>query len=207
MNLHEPATFMTDGLLGGLALYLAWRLRAPAPAARWWRHTFVLTAVSALVGGAYHGFAPNFPAQVGTAWWTLTLWSVGGVSAGLAMSLLHAVVPVTGQARWRVLVGTKLGLALAAAVIWPVFLVAIVDYGLALAAWLVAAMVTSRPWRGPMLAGIGLSVGAALVQQSGWSRLPNLNHNDLYHLGQGLALIAFFSAARRLGMSDKMGSP
>ncbi len=206
LNLHEPATFLTDCLLAGLALFLAWRLRAAAPAVRWWRRTFGLTAASAFVGGTYHGFGPNFSAAIQSAWWLVTLWIISGVSASLAMSLLHELAPAQRHEFWRRVIGLKFVLALVVAVAWPDFLIAIVDYGLALGSWLVAALAVNRPWRGWMLAGLGLSVGAAIVQQSGWPRLPPLNHNDLYHLIQALGLIAFFRGARRMGMSDKVGS-
>lgn len=206
MNLHEPATFLTDGLLGGLALYLAWRLQPTAPAVRQWRYTFLLTGLSALVGGAWHGFAPDFPVAIQTAWWVLTLWLISGVSACLALSLMQEWAPAAHQPRWRRLIGLKFALAVVTAAVWPVFVVAIVDYGLALAAWLLAALITHRAWRGRMLAGISLAVSAALIQQSGWPRLRYFNHNDLYHLIQALALVAFFQAVRRLGVNDKFRS-
>lgn len=206
MTLHEPATFLTDCLLAGLALTLAWRLRPGGGAARWWRHTFTLTGVSALVGGTFHGFAPNASVPVQALWWLATLWLISGVSACLLLGLIAEVAPAGHRTFWRVVVVAKLALALVVAALRPEFVVAIVDYGIALAAWLLAALSVSRRWRGWMLAGIGLSVGAAIVQQSGWPRLPLFNHNDLYHLIQAIGLIAFFQGARRLGMSDKLGS-
>ena len=54
-----------------------------------------------------------------------------------------------------------------------------------------------RPWRGWMLAGIGLSIIAALVQQLGWAPAPHFNHNDLYHVIQALALGGFYRAGRK----------
>lgn len=203
MNLHEPATFLTDGLLGGLALYLAWRLPPTEPAVRQWRRTFLLTGLSALVGGAWHGFAPSFPAGIQTAWWTATLWLINGVSACLALSLMHEWAPAAHHPWWRRVIGLKFAVSFIIAAVWPIFAVAIVDYGLSLAAWLLAALATNRAWRGYMLAGIGLAVGAALIQQSGWPQQRWFNYNDLYHLIQALALVAFFQGARRLGVYDK----
>ena len=56
MTVHEPATLLTDLLLGALAGWLAGRLRRnPAAPARWWSRALLLTAASALVGGTYHG--------------------------------------------------------------------------------------------------------------------------------------------------------
>jgi len=206
VTLHEPATFLTDCLLAGLAWTLAWRLRPGHGSARWWKHTFTLTGVSALVGGTFHGFAPNVPSSVQSLWWLATLWVISGVSACLLLGLIAEIAPAGHRSFWRVAVVAKLVLALLAVAFRPDFVVVIVDYGVALTAWLLAALLVPRPWRGWMLAGIGLSVGAAIVQQSGWPRLPFFNHNDLYHLIQAIGLMAFFQGARRLGMSDKLGS-
>ena len=115
MNLHEPATFLTDCLLAGLALALAWRLRAAASAVRWWRRTLGMTAASALVGGTYHGFAPNFGPALQSAWWLATLWIISGVSACLALSLMHELAPPPRLRFWRTLIGAKGALAAASA--------------------------------------------------------------------------------------------
>jgi len=54
-----------------------------------------------------------------------------------------------------------------------------------------------RPWRRWMLAGVGLSIAAAVVQQMHWGFSPRFNHNDVYHLIQAFALIAFYRAGRK----------
>ena len=68
MTIHEPATLLTDYLLTGLGLGLAWHLRrlpgSENPATRWWIRSLVVMAISAFVGGSYHGFAPYFPPHV-----------------------------------------------------------------------------------------------------------------------------------------------
>ena len=97
------------------------------------------------------------------------------------------------------LVGAKFGLFAAIAVVQPVFLVAIADYGLALLAWVAAALFCQRAWRGWMLGAIGLSVVAAVVQQAKWAPHPQFNHNDLYHVIQAGALCLFYRAALHLG--------
>lgn len=202
MTIHEPATFLTDCVLAALAATLAWRLRVAGPAAGWWRRAFVLIAVSAIVGGTYHGFAPHAPEAARSLWWFATLATISGVSACLLLSLIHEMAPVGRIPLWRGIVTAKLIVALLVAAARPEFIVAIADYGLALGAWLLASLRVARPWRGWMLAGIGLSAAAAVVQQSDWPRLTHFNHNDLYHLIQALGLIAFFQGARRLGMSN-----
>jgi hypothetical protein len=50
-----------------------------------------------------------------------------------------------------------------------------------------------------MLAAIGLSVIAALVQQLQVSPSLQFNHNDLYHVIQAFALGGFYRAGTGLG--------
>ena len=197
MTIHEPATLLTDCLLAGLAGVLAWRLPVAGPAARWWRRVMVITAVSALIGGGYHGVAPNFPAAVGNAWWIATLLGVCAASAAVEFSLLHELLPAGSQRAWPALIATKLTVFAGAAITHPVFALAIADYGLALLAWAIAALMARRAWRCWMLAGIALSVIAAVIQQMRWDVSAHFNHNDIYHVVQSLALIGFYRAARK----------
>jgi hypothetical protein len=81
----------------------------------------------------------------------------------------------------------------------PVFIVAVLDYGMTMLTWCALALVSRRIWRVPMLVAVGLSIAAALVQQSRWSPSVRLNHNDIYHLIQALALVGFYRAGRHFG--------
>jgi hypothetical protein len=73
------------------------------------------------------------------------------------------------------------------------------DYGLAMLAWVAAALVLRRKWSGWMLSGVGLSAVAGWVQQSGWGLSPGFNHNDVFHVIQALALVGFYRAGSGLG--------
>ncbi len=204
MTVHEPSTLLTDYLLAALAGWLAWRLALGASAAisatRWWGRTLGLTAISAFVGGSYHGFGPNFPAVVGI-WWTAVLLIVCLLSAAMAMSLLHELVPVKQHRLWLTLIAVKFTGFTVWAIVHPVFVVVIADYGMTLVAWAVAALWVRRAWSGWMLTGIALSVVAAVAQQMRWGLSPQFNHNDLYHVIQALALVAFYRAAGKLAGS------
>jgi hypothetical protein len=201
VTIHEPATLVTDLLLAVLGGWLAWRLHRRMPAthlaAHWWSRTLALTAVSAFVGGTYHGFAPNFPDALRATWWIVTLFIISLTAAAMAMSLLHELVPPAGQRRWLVVIAFKLAAFGGAVFTHPRFVVVIIDYGLVLVLWAVAALWSRRPWRGWMLAGVGLSVAAAVVQQMRWGFSPQFNHNDVYHVIQACALIAFYRAGRK----------
>jgi hypothetical protein len=202
MTLHEPATFITDCLLSGLAAVLAFKLRRrttpSAPAQRWLIRSLAALALSALVGGAYHGFAPEITPHVAAAWWWVTLVLIHVVSASLGLSLLHTVASPRLHNCLRSVIACKFaGFALLAA-LHPVFLVPVLDYGSTMLAWLLAALLLRRRWWIPMAIAISLSAVAASVQQLGWSPFSGFNHNDLYHLIQGLALLAFYRAGLRL---------
>lgn len=201
MTIHEPATLATDLLLAVLGGGLAWRLRRKVtpdnPAAIWWCGALLAMAVSALIGGLYHGFAPNFPEEVDGIWWRLVLVMISGMALTMAVSLIHEIKPRSRG--WMRLVGVKCLLAVSVVMVRPDFLVAMADYGLAMLAWVAAALVLRRKWSGWMLAGVGLSAVAGWVQQSGWGLSPGFNHNDVFHVIQALALVGFYRAGCGLG--------
>lgn len=204
MTLYEPATLITDYLLAALTLALGWRLRRGEPplARRWFARTLLLSALSAFVGGSYHGLAPNFAADIAAIWWRAVLIVLSFVSAALALSWMHEIAPPIHH-RWvRLVIVLKLVVFVMIALIKPAFLIAIADYGIALMAWLVAALLLRRPWRGWMLTAIGLSAAAAAIKQLRFSPSPHFNHNDLFHVVQGVAFIAFYRAGRLFGRTN-----
>ncbi len=154
-------------------------------------------ALSALVGGLYHGFAPNFHTAVDGGWWRVVLCLICVMGLTMAVSLIHEIRPRGGG--WMRLVGAKFLLSVSAVMFWPDFRVAMADYGLAMLAWVVAALVLRRKWSGWMLLGVGLSAVAGWVQQSGWGLSPGFNHNDVFHVIQALALVGFYRAGCGLG--------
>lgn len=201
MTIHEPATLATDLLLAVLGFGLAWRLRKKVSpdnrAATWWCAALVAMAVSALVGGLYHGFAPNFPPPVDGVWWRLVLLLICMMGLTMAVSLIHEVAP-DGR-KWIRVAALKCLLSIGTVMAWPDFRVAMADYGLAMLAWVPAALVLRRGWSGWMLGAVALSAVAGWVQQSGWSLAAGFNHNDAFHVIQALALAGFYQAGCHLG--------
>src|SRR5688572_14746622 len=111
MTLHEPATFATDLLLAGLGAFFAFRLKGAGESSAvrtWWIRAMVLMAVSAFVGGCYHGFAPEVPAPVEIWWWRTVLWIICGLGFAMGMSLFCELGPRSG---WRVLLQVKFAAA------------------------------------------------------------------------------------------------
>jgi hypothetical protein len=203
MTIHEPATLATDYLLAALAAILAWRLRRRLPPgnrpAHGWCYALGLTAAAAAVGGSSHGFGPNLPPGPAQALWVLTLLLLSMTSAAMSMSLIEEIAPPGQRAFWRLFVALKFAGFAIGELLHPVYLVAIVDYGTAMLAWLAAALILRRRWCAWTIAAIAFSLVAAVVQQSRWDISPAFNHNDLYHVIQAFALACFYLAALRLG--------
>lgn len=195
MTLHEPATFVTDLLLAVLGAWLALRLRRepPSSALNWWIASLSLMGASAFIGAFYHGFSPEVPAAVEARWWLVVLWTICGLGFAMGMSLLREFDPPRSHL-WGGLLVAKFAISCTAVSFHPGFIVAMADYGLAMLAWTLASLFGRRSWRGPMLAGIGLSLMAAVIQHTRRGLTEHFNHNDLFHVVQALALFAFYRA-------------
>jgi hypothetical protein len=200
---EEPATFLTDYLLAGLGVgfaVLLWTASDGGDARRLWAGALATIGAGAAIGGSSHALG----AAEDAGW----LWNGTMIAIGLASCLLGvaAVRAFVGPPPIRSGLTAILSLALLAYVWWvlghPDFQWAVLDYGLTLAALLVAASVlwwrrreTSAPW---LIGAILVSFVAAGVQQLELSPHPRFNHNDLYHLVQAAGLWLFYRAGRSL---------
>jgi hypothetical protein len=194
MTVHEPMTLATDLALGTLTAVFAALLFREARvsgsiAMRLWGCAFVCSAAAALLGGLNHGFGPELSEGGRAALWKATLLVGGGTSFFLVASAARAVLPPGPQ---RILLGAAF-LKLVAYAVWvwehPVFKWLVYDYGSAMLA--VAVLHGLRLWNGPaapgswwVLGGIAASMGAAVVQGSGFVLHRHFNHNDLFHVLQ-----------------------
>jgi hypothetical protein len=192
MNLSEPMTAVTDYLLAGVTAWLCILLFKHRESQRcrfFWAVAFAALAVGAFIGGTWHGLVRS------DVLWKATLVMIGVASCSmLAGSLLAAL---TGAVRNILLwfTGGKLLLYLSSLLERGDFMVVIIDTGIAFAA--VAALHLWR-WNGWIVAGVGASVAAALVQASGLALHEHFNHNDLYHVIQIAAMALLYRGARRL---------
>lgn len=205
MTIYEPATLITDGLLAVLGFALAGAMRRRVglnhPATLWWYRALMAMALGACLGGLYHGFAPNFPPWVDGVWWRVVLVNLCLIGLTMGLSLTRELGL---REFWRRLVYRKCLVAIVAVMLWPEFLVAILDYGSVMVLWLVASLIVRRGWSFYMATGVVLSAVAAWIQQSDLSLSAAFNHNDLFHVIQALALIGFFQAGVRLGACDDL---
>lgn len=200
MTIHEPATLLTDYLLALLAMVCGWQLgRHANPPQRWWSRALWMTGTAALVGGTHHGFGPLLGEAASAALWRATLVLLSLTSAAMSMTLVHEFAPEPSRRAWSCLVWCKFAGFTLVGLVHPFFLVAIVDYGLAMLALAAAALCAARAWRGPMLAAVALSALAAAVQQMQWGFSAHFDHNALYHVIQGAAVFLFHRAGQKLG--------
>jgi len=193
--INEPMTLATDYLLAlvtGGAGVLALRHAAGQSCRRWWGIAFLALALGAALGGSHHGFAIE-------ALWRPTLMAVGAASA--AMLAGSAVATTAGHARSALLGLAAAKLAAFWACVWrdDRFIWVVADTGMAFVlVGLLHALRWRRPGSRPIVAGVVLSIVAGLVQASGLDLHRHFNHNDLYHVIQAVAIVAYYRGVRLL---------
>ena len=94
MQITEPVTMLTDYALAAASLYFAFLLaRIIGPRNRvsaWlWCAAFLASAIAALIGGIYHGFASYFDARTLRSIWNVTVFVIG-LSCGCMVGGIHA---------------------------------------------------------------------------------------------------------------------
>jgi hypothetical protein len=208
MTLHEPATLLTDYLLALLGMICGWKLaRLANPPQRWWSRALRLMGAAAFIGGTHHGFGPLLGEIASAALWRATLLLISLTSAAMSLTLVQEFAPEPPRCAWSCLVWSKFACSALIGIVYPVFLVVIADYGLAMLALAAAALFSARAWRGPMFAAVAFSALAATVQQMQWGFSVHFDHNALYHVIQGTAVFLFYRAGLKLGTKDRGKQP
>ena len=210
--MHEPMTMATDYLLGGVTLVLAIKLllqgrRLGERSVMFWGVAFALSSTAAFVGGTYHAFTPSMTAPFARALWLVTLIALSLGSLTLLIGSILAFSPQKLRSPFLVLAVLKC-LAFTVFILRKeTFLYAIAEYGSTLLVILVMQLArwrttSSGPW---LIAGVFVSVIAALIQQSGVIFHRHFNYNDLYHLVQIGAMWLIYRAG--LLIRDSLPSP
>jgi len=193
--ISEPMTLATDYLLALLTAVLAvliLRATDRQQARRLWGIAFLALALGAALGGTYHGFRLE-------ALWKPTLYAVGLASFGMICGSAYAAT--RGPLRYALLAFAPLKLL--AFVIWishdDRYIRVVADTGVSFAiVALLHAFTWSRAGSPRIVGGVALSVVAAAAQASGFELHRHFNHNDLYHVLQALAMLAYYAGVRRL---------
>ena len=203
----EPSTLATDYMLGALCAALAWHLRSKAHGAdrramRFWAQALAATAVGSFAGGTYHGFSTVLPAPLARAIWAVTTIVVGMAACLLLSATLTAAVPRRSRRWLLVAVWGQFAIYAAWMLRHDAFVNVIVEYGLAMLFVLLLHVAAPRLRREPstrwVVAGVALTLVAAGVQQSGFDLHRHLNHNDLQHLVQMVAVWFLYKGGSHL---------
>lgn len=206
MTLLEPDVALTDFGLAVECAVLAWLVRNGAyPQGKlrfWFVVFFAALGIAALMGGIDHGLIADKRSLAHASVWTGTLLAIGIASlAGWAIGA-HLALP-TVYTVWitRIASISFAAYAVVVLLVSQSFAVAVIYY-LPAAAFLFIAFVTVhiRYRTASAIVGAGsvaLMFVAAAVQHSGFGlHSQYFNHNALYHVIQGVALILLFRAAR-----------
>lgn len=211
----ELTTGATDALLALLAAFgarwLGRRGLEPARAAAW-SLVFRLIAGASALGAVAHGLALSAGARA--AIWHPLYLLLGLVVAAFLVAALHDLRGAAAARRWRwplLAVGAAFyGVSVVASGAFVVF-VAYEAVAMLLALGTYAALAARRrlAGAGTLAAGIALNLAAAGVQASTLScdLLVPLDHNGLFHVVQGVALVVLLAGIGAGRAVSPSGSP
>ena len=103
MRLMEPASSLTDLVLGIIAIGAALTLRGKGRTRFLWRNTFAFIGIAGLMGSVHHGFLKPYPMIATASWSAISL----AVAIALSFLLAATVAAVLGEGRGRVLLGVR----------------------------------------------------------------------------------------------------
>jgi hypothetical protein len=199
VTISEPMTLATDYLLGAVTAWLCvslWKQRESQRSRLCWTIAFGALALGALLGGTWHGLL-----QSGLLW-KATVLTIGVASFAMLVATAIAVLSGTPRTVLLMLAGVKFLVYATAMLIRDEFIVFVIDSGVTFAVVAALHLWRFNSW---ILAGLAVSVIAALAQASGAAPHRYFNHNDLYHVIQIGAMVLFYRGARRLTDSGALG--
>ena len=208
MRIHDPDVVYTDLGLALLGAYLAWRLwKSPRSGFLTRAGVFILggLASAALWGAVFHAFFPaNTATRAGFIAWIPVSLSIVVVATTLLSLGLH-VLSSRLLPLWKPIVAIY--------AVCFAFVVLFVDesygtivrfYGPTLILFLIVTLLQAlrgggRGWW-VLAISLTISIVAALLQQAKWSIHPvYFDHNAVYHVVQGVAIVLLYLGFRRVG--------
>lgn len=207
MPISEPVTMLTDYLIFGQSMLLAWYLHGSRAGSKnrsktLWTWALVAIGLASLFGGTYHGFSLVIPADLNNYLWKATTISIGFVSCLVVAGTAFA----TTAGAWRtVLVSISL-IQLLIYTGWMAthdeFVYVILNYAPSMIlVFILQAIALARRRLGSelfIMGGVVVSFVGAGVQQSGLALHHHFNHNDIYHLIQMVGIYLFYRGALKL---------
>lgn len=210
MMISEPMTFVTDlilaleGFVVGHILFWNLSKKFDKEYYKLWSMSFLFLGVGSLFGGLYHGLSPNeatYPFIKN--FWPISVFSIGLASYYMLLSIVCEFF-YSHKKMLYLLAFLKLGLFIFFAVTSGLkFFVVICDYAPVLILLLImnlySYLKTRRQSYLQMVIGIIISLLGSFVQMSHLGFSQSLNHNDIYHIIEMVALFVMYRAlaARR----------
>lgn len=220
--IHEPDVALTDLALAVLGGYFGWQLnrslRKGGEGVSLRRAGLIIMVglgSAALFGAIFHAF---FPAKTATppgrVAWAPVVLSIVTVAATLLWLALSLLVPrLSSRVTRGLLLVYGIGFASVALLVDDSFTGIVRFYGPALILILLAAAIQAARTRSMgwalLAGGFAISIVAALLQQARVSIHPRyFNHNAVYHVVQGVALVLLYygfvrAASFSLGITGK----
>jgi hypothetical protein len=212
MRIHDPDVVVTDLALALLGAVLAWRL------ARDPRKPFltsagitimVALASAAFFGAVFHAFFPGDTTSRAAflAWIPVSLSIVVVSGTLLALGLWVLLPQLSRPVRRVLLTGYSIAFAFVVVFVDESYEMIVRFYAPTLVLFLVAALreaIRRRDagWRLLAIA-FAMSIAAAFVQQARIALHPQVfDHNALYHVIQGAALVVLYVGFRRVNEHD-----
>jgi hypothetical protein len=205
LGVYEPATFLTDLVLGGLSIVLGLRLvglgTSPAVVSmRLWGWALVAMGVGAVLGGLSHGLGPGLEPASRRGLWRATLATLGPSSLLLLWGVSFATLDEPARTLLVVAAVIKLALYWAWLTRRDDFIVVIADHAptmlivlvLQAAAWSHGA--SSGAW---VVAGVVAAMAGGVIQALRLAPGRWFNHNDLFHVVQMVSVWLFYEGGTR----------
>ena len=202
--IYEPMTTITDLMIAIIAFYYSKELYSIyinqlLNVQYHWIWTFRMLALGALLGALSHGIGPYLSVPIANIIWKFTTYSIGIMTYFMFLSLLHHLFEYQFvlQLRWLILFLLIIYLFIVTknddfvnVVLFYVPLMAIVLIGL-----LYSYFVFQSDGVNMIIIGIIISFVGAGVQQSGIELHKHMNHNDISHFIQMLAMWFFYQGS------------
>ncbi len=167
-----------------------------------WPVGFALGAISASLGGTWHGYRGLFGERARDAIWMLTLLAFGASAATFGAGAISIVTPEIQPLTLRLTALTAFGVYGVAALRNPGFatagrmaLLMLVTFAAMSAVLFLRGATQPAAWT---LACVILNVAGVVVQFRNIAPHPRFNHNDLFHLFQLAALWCLYTAVRHV---------
>jgi hypothetical protein len=203
--ISEPMTLVTDWVLAAVGGVLGWRLYQHSGenrARRCWALAFGALAVSAFLGGAYHGLAAVMSPAVHDLSWKVTVFAIGVFSFGMMAGSVLATARGPLRTGLLAFAGAQLALYTAWMLTHDEYRYVVLDSAIAMLVLLLlhvwSAAVRRDEASSWVLAALAVSALAALVQYQRVALHEHFNHNDLYHVIQIAGVVLFYRGGKLL---------